>query len=173
MSCQARRPPACRFVAALALLAALLVSRPTAAEELYGRVVRVVDGDTIALLDAGRVEHRLRLSMIDAPEKAQPFGARAKQALSDMCFGKQAKAVIGERDRYGRGVATVTCERTDANEAMVGQGMAWVFRRYVPAGSRLYQAEQEARQARRGLWVDASPVPPWEWRRDVRGGARP
>ena len=155
----------------LAVFALLAASGPLHAAELQGRIVRVIDGDTLSLLDASRVEHRLRLASIDAPEKAQAFGARAKQALSDKCFGKEARATITDHDRYGREVARVSCEGTDAAEAMVRMGMAWVFRRYAQSSSPLYTVENEAHEARRGLWSAPSPVPPWEWRHQASGTA--
>jgi endonuclease YncB( thermonuclease family) len=63
------------------------------------RVVSVADGDTITLLDSNRQQHRIRLAGIDAPEKAQPFGQRSKQHLSELAFGKEAKADCYKVDR--------------------------------------------------------------------------
>lgn len=127
-------------------------------------VIGVTDGDTITALCAGNEQVKVRLAEIDAPEKKQPFGTRSKQALSDLCFGKQAEVVSQTKDRYGRTVARVRCDGQDASEQLVRSGMAWVFDRYVTDRS-LYPLQDEARAARRGLWVDVEPIPPWQWRK--------
>jgi endonuclease YncB( thermonuclease family) len=70
---------------------------------LDGRVVSVADGDTITLLDSNQQQHKIRLAGIDAPEKAQPYGQRSQQQLSELAFGKDAKADCYKVDRYDRG----------------------------------------------------------------------
>jgi micrococcal nuclease len=132
----------------------------------FAAVIGISDGDTLTVLHEQQ-QIKVRLAEIDAPEKAQAFGARAKQSLSDLCFGKQAEVVPQSSDRYGRTVARVRCDGIDANAEQVRRGMAWVFDRYVTDRS-LYALQDEARTARRGLWSDPAPVPPWEWRREWR-----
>ena len=102
---------------------------------------------------------------VDAPEKAQSYGARSKQNLSALCFRRSAEVRPVSLDRYGRTVAHVTCEGHDASAEQVREGMAWVFVRYAAKGSPLYGLERDARASRRGIWADAQPVAPWEWRR--------
>lgn len=99
-----------------------------------------------------------------APEKRQAFGERSKQSLSALCFGQQAVIEDQGRDRYGRVIGRVGCSGIDANAEQVRRGMAWVFDRYA-ADRSLYALQDEAREARRGLWRDSAPVPPWEYRR--------
>lgn len=137
------------------------------AETISGRVVAVHDGDTITVL-IDRRQVKVRLANIDAPESRQPFGTQSKQSLSALCFKKEARLETSGRDRYGRTIATVYCAGTDANAAQVRQGMAWVFDRYASPNSPFYAVQNEARAARRGLWKDPNPVPPWEWRRTRR-----
>ncbi len=134
------------------------------AGDLRGQVVAVADGDTLTVLDAGRRQHRIRLAEIDAPEKRQAFGQRAKQGLSEICYGKEAVIDVATQDRYGRSVGRVSCDGVDANLEMVRRGLAWAYRQYRPS-ARILQAEAAARQARVGLWRDANPAPPWEFRR--------
>ena len=129
------------------------------------RVVAVADGDTLTVLRADRQQLKVRLVEIDAPETGQAFGNRSKQSLSDICFGKAARLEEQGKDRYQRTLARVYCDEVDANSEQVRRGMAWIFTRYAPKDSPLYAVEAEARTARRGLWADAEPVPPWEWRR--------
>ncbi len=81
-----------------------------------------------------------------------------------MCFGKTATLADKGKDRYGRTLARVTCDGIDANAEQVHRGLAWVYDRYV-TDKGLYAVQTEAKAQRRGLWADANPVPPWEWRR--------
>lgn len=140
-----------------------------AAFALEGRVIGVSDGDTISLLDASRTQHKIRLAGIDAPESGQAFGSRAKQTLSDCAFGKQAQIEGSKSDRYGRTVAKVIVNGTDCNLRQIELGMAWHYKKYESEQTKsdriLYATAQNAAMSqRKGLWIDAKPVAPWEWR---------
>jgi len=155
------------------LLAALVLAVTTPAlarqsGEVTGKVVGVADGDTLTVLDATNRQHKVRLAYIDAPEKAQPFGNRAKQKLSDACYGKRANVRVIDTDRFGRAVGEVTCNGVAANRMMVDSGMAWVYVKYAKGQGALVVAEVAARAAKIGLWTDPAPTPPWEFRRDKR-----
>ena len=137
--------------------------------ELKGRVVVVVDGDTLVVLDGGEQQHKVRLAGIDCPERKQPWGQRAKQALSDHVFDNQVTVEWDKVDRYGRTVGKILTDDRDVNLALVRDGMCWWYRKYAGEQSTvdrgLYEAaETAARDKRRGLWTDPDPVPPWEWR---------
>lgn len=153
------------------LLAAIaLLSMPSIAETLTGRVVGISDGDTITVLDAANQQHKIRLSGIDSPEKAQPYGQASKQSLSDQVYDRQVSIETSKRDRYGREIGKVLIAGQDANLEQIKRGMAWHYKQYQneqPLDDRLSytRAEEEARAARRGLWADPEPMPPWEWRR--------
>ena len=134
---------------------------------LFCAVVGISDGDTLTArckTQRAPTTIKVRLAEIDAPEKSQRFGQRSKRHLSDICFRKSAEIKPISTDSYGRIVAHVTCGRIDAGDEQVRAGMAWVFPRYAPRSSALYGVEREARSSRRGLWVDRSPVAPWDWR---------
>lgn len=105
----------------------------------------------------------MRLAEIDAPERRQAFGSRSRQDLASLCFRKAAEVRPTATDGYGRLVARVHCAGSDANAEQVRAGMAWAFTRYLtdPGIAALGAA---AREQRAGLWADARPVPPWEWR---------
>lgn len=134
------------------------------AEEYVGSVVGVTDGDTIKVLTADKLQLKVRLTEIDAPERSQPFGNRAKQSLSEICFNKVAVIDSLGTDRYGRVLGRVTCNGVDANAKMVIDGMAWVYTKYNTDPS-LITYQSKAKVARKGLWQEPNPVPPWEWRR--------
>jgi len=145
------------------------------AETITGRVVGIADGDTVTVLDAQKVQHKIRLAGIDAPEKAQPFGNRSKVSLSDLAFDKMVTVETDKRDRYGREVGKVLVNGRDVNLIQVERGMAWHYKAYEREQSssdrKLYDAaESDAKAARRGLWRDAEPTPPWEFRKAKRGG---
>ena len=130
-------------------------------------VIVIADGDTLTTrceTPTGMENIKVRLAEIDAPEKGQAFGGRSKQHLSDICFDKPAEIKPQTRDRYGRTVARVICDGVDANAEQVRAGMAGVFDKYV-TDRALFAVQDGARTARRGLWVDAAPMPPWEWRK--------
>ena len=114
------------------------------------------------LVDRQKV--RVRLVEIVAPEKDQAFGNRSRQSLSGMCFDKEADVQEKGKDRYGRTLGRVYCNGIDVNAEQVRQGMAWVYDKYVTDHS-LYRLQDAAKAAKRGLWADPNPVPPWEWRR--------
>lgn len=139
------------------------------ATELRARVVGITDGDTITMLTEQRTQIRVRLAEIDAPERRQPFGDRARQMLSELAFERRARIIVTGTDRNGRVIGRVFVNELDVNAEMVRRGGAWVYRRYSndPALLRL---EAEAREARRGFWSlpEVERQPPWEWREDRR-----
>ncbi len=158
----------CWFALCVALLFCAFAFHAHAGSAFEGRVVGVADGDTITVLTDGRESIRIRLAEIDAPEKSQAFGQRSKQSLSDMVFGKTVRVEQQDVDRYGRVVGRVFVGGTDVNAEQVRQGMAWVYRQYL-RDTTLLNVEQEARTARRGLWSDLNPMPPWEYRHGGKG----
>src|SRR5206468_6700975 len=128
---QRRIHPAMVQVAGVALLLAGLLPRPTgAAPEFHGRVVGVADGDTITVLHDGRPE-KLRLYGIDAPEKRQAFGQRAKEFTAGLAFGTTVTVRVRDHDRYRRTVAEVVLpDGRSLNQELVRAGYAWWYRRY-------------------------------------------
>ena len=148
---------------------ALLFTFAVNAETITGQVVGVTDGDTITVLDADKIQHKIRLAGIDAPEKKQAFGNRSKESLSDMVFDKTVNVETEKRDRYGRQIGKVLVNGQDVNLVQVERGMAWFYRQYQreqsPNDRKLYEAAEDAAKAgKRGLWRDAEPVPPWDFR---------
>lgn len=154
------------------LLACLLLWLPTqaGAATLSGKVVKVVDGDTIDILK-NRSTVRIRLNGIDAPERGQAFGNRAKQFVLDVAAQQTVTVEIKDVDRYGRSIGDVFLpDGRNLNREIVAAGYAWWYRKYSKDQS-LGRLEEEARRGRRGLWQDKTPVPPWEWRKVKREGA--
>lgn len=150
----------------LFLITLLLLPGLAGATDITGQVVGVADGDTLTLLTADKTQVKVRLGEIDTPESKQPFGTRAKQMLSDLAFGKEARMVVQDTDRYGRTVGRVYVGSLDVNAELVKQGGAWVYRQYLKDQS-LLTLEAEAKAAKRGLWglPEIERCPPWDWRR--------
>ena len=130
---------------------------------LEGRVVGVHDGDTVTLLMAGNRQIKVRLAQIDAPELDQAFGQQSKQSLSAMVFNKTINVEKETMDKYGRTVGTLFINDLDANKEQIKLGMGWVYRKYLRDQSLLL-IEEAARQAKVGLWADANPMAPWDYR---------
>lgn len=144
-----------------------IASTSARAADLVGVVVGISDGDTVTLLSSEGISYRIRLSEIDAPEKGQPFFKRSKENLANLCFQRRAHLLLSDNDRYGRIIGRLFCDGIDANREQVRTGMAWVYRAYA-RDPDLERLEVLARASRTGLWRDADPIPPWEWRRHQR-----
>lgn len=147
----------------------LLILAPAVQATLTGRVVRVIDGDTVVVLAKAEGTVRLRLSGIDAPELGQPFGQRARQFLASRIAGRVVEISGDTRDRYDRILGTVWADGRDINAELVCGGMAWAYRVRSEAQNPAYlQCENAAREQKKGLWQAPSPVPPWQWRQPLR-----
>ena len=157
-------------MARLARLVALVlcIAAGQAHADFAGRVVGVLDGDTVDVL-VDRTPIRTRLAEIDAPEKAQAFGTRSRQALAAAVFQKSVYVRSASVDRYGRAIGTLLVDGRSVNRMMVEQGMAWVYRAYLVDRS-LLDVEAAARAGRVGRWADPHAVAPWEWRAEKRKG---
>jgi micrococcal nuclease len=148
----------------------LIAASPTYAESIDCRVIGIADGDTFSCLADNREQVRVRLAEIDAPESGQPYGNRARQALSGFIFGKNVTLIVQDRDRYGRTVARVKVANVDVNSEMVRSGAAWAYREYLKDRT-LLNLEAVAKEFKRGLWSlpKAEQKAPWEWRKAKRG----
>ena len=157
----------CRVALLLGLV--LLWAQALPAAEFAGRVVGLADGDTLTVREDDGVAVRIRLWGIDAPEKGQAYSNVSRRYLASLAFGKRVRVLARDQDRYGRTVAEIILpDGLNANQEMVRAGYAWWFRRYAPYDRVLEQLETEARNARRGLWADPQPLPPWDYRRMQR-----
>ena len=177
------------LVATVALLSAAAAATVGAAPRvLEARVIAVADGDSITVLDSNRLEHRVRLAGIDAPEYGQPFSDQSRRSLSRAVLGKDVRLEWSKRDAYGRFVAKVwvapaeapcaaqPCPTTlDVALAQLTVGQAWHFKEYEHEQSeedrhRYAFAEDEARARKAGLWRDPNSVPPSAWRGGLEHG---
>lgn len=163
---------AIRFQAILLLLAlafSSLADEPKVIEEFAGKVIGVTDGDTIKVL-VDKMPKTVRLEGIDAPEAKQSFGNKSKQALSKLVAGKTVRILVTGTDKYKRTLGKVEIEGVDVNAQMIEDGWAWHYKKYN-SEMRLSKLEEQAKTAKKGLWAEENPLPPWEFRaRQKTGG---
>jgi len=148
--------------------AALMCSNALAnAEGFTGKVIAVMDGDTLMVMRDGHPA-KVRLAEIDAPENSQPFGPASRKSLADMVKGKQVQVESRAVDDYGRLVAMIRIGKLSVNHEQVRHGMAWEYSRFH-SNRELMALQHEAQQARRGLWAEEGPVEPSKWRKQHPG----
>ena len=145
--------------------------------DITAKVQRVVDGDTIHVIDTSGQKFKVRLIGIDAPEKNQLFGLASTYHLSEILLNKwvllESKTKKGKPysvDRYNRVLAKIMLHDKDINLLQVSSGYAWHFKRYQkqqsPSDRESYsQAELSAKKNKLGLWKEKKPIAPWKWRK--------
>lgn len=130
---------------------------------LVGTVTGITDGDTVTLLWHNQT-YRIRLNGIDCPERGQAYWKAAKEFIAHLIFSKSVSVHVVDIDRYGRYVGDIYLGNLYINAEIVRAGYAWHYKKYSD-DSELARCEIEARKKRKGLWQDAHPIPPWEFRR--------
>lgn len=145
------------------------------ADTVSGRLGRVMDGDSFFVV-AGTARYEVRIAAIDAPEHSQPYSRVARDHITRLMRGRFIVVDYYRRDRYGRLLGTVSADGVDVGLEQLAAGLAWHETRYLaeqaPQLAQRYAAAQaRARAERRGLWRQARPTPPWEWRRRHPRGA--
>ncbi|MCS3679271.1 endonuclease YncB(thermonuclease family) [Salinibacter ruber] len=133
------------------------------------RVLEVTDGDTFGVRRSIGGIVTIRLHGVDAPESAQPYGRAATRAARRYVGGKDVRVAVEEIGRYGRAVARIEARGGDLGALLIGDGLAWHYREYAPNETEYARLQKQARGASRGLWSQASPVPPWAWRDRTSG----
>ena len=141
-------------------------------DSFEAQCVKVYDGDTIEVMAGGPKSLRVRLQAIDCPEKGQPFSNVARKRTRELVEGKRVRVEVRDRDQYDRLVARIYIDDRDLSKQLISEGLAWHYTRYS-SELALGKAQREARKARRGLWQDPDPEPPWEFRRSMRNRASP
>ena len=145
--------------------------------DFNAQVVRIVDGDTIQVIDSNGIKFKIRLLGIDTPELKQRFGYESSLSLKKIIDGK-AVIIISKTEknkpytlgRYKRIIGKIILNGKDINLEMVQKGMAWHYKKYIKSQNvedrqSYNNAEQDARLNKIGLWSDVNPVAPWEWRK--------
>jgi endonuclease YncB( thermonuclease family) len=134
---------------------------PTPPAVAWWRCIGVTDGDTLTCLDETGRQQKLGLAGIDAPEPGQPYGREARESLAEVVFGKRIAVAVSGRDAAGQAIGQVSVDGRDVSAWLVAEGAAWAD---PTTGSSLMPEQQQAQQARKGLWSEETPQPPWEFR---------
>lgn len=129
-------------------------------------VVKVVDGDTLAVLMNGK-SVTLRLIGLDTPETVDPrkpvqcFGKAASDKAKELLSGKTVHLEMdpsqGELDKYGRTLAYVfLSDGTLFNKYMIAEGYGHEYTYNLPYKYQtgFKAAEKTAREEKKGLWAD-------------------
>ncbi len=157
----------------VSLSALLLLTSPTFAAppvtetRLTLKVTSVHDGDTFTGINEANEQVKIRLDAVDAPELSQPHGQASRKALGDKVFGTVVTVITKKHDRYGRTIGHVLIDKRDVNLELLEDGAVWHYEAY-DHNKRLREAEASARSSKKGLWRDANPVAPWDWRKTER-----
>lgn len=135
-----------------------------------GKVVSVADADTVTILGSNNKHYKIRLQGIDAPEKKQNYGAQCKDKLAALVLNRRVDVEAYKKDRYQRIVAKILLDDQDMALELIRQGCGWHYKAYADEQSwrdqRNYAAaEKQARNSKLGLWRDARPQAPWDYRR--------
>ena len=141
--------------------------QPDPHQRLHGKVTRVADGDTITLWADGK-KTKVRLQGIDCPEQDQLFGKQASHFLRDLILNREVEVQPLGQDSYGRVLGEVFYSGKNLNKELLKQGYAWWYQTYAKDRRDYRDLEQEARNAKRGLWSDPQAIPPWEFRKNKR-----
>lgn len=140
------------------------IRAPEPPSSLNVKVSRVVEGDIVEVTDTMGKDHVVRLRGVDAPEPDQPYGAGAVRCLNELVAGKVVRMSSDMRNRDGMLVSELYLDSAPVSKMLVERGCVWWDQASAPYDLPLGHIENSARKARRGLWVDRRPVPPWEWR---------
>lgn len=172
-------------ICGVVLLWTIFFALPAWAKEplriIDGVVVKVVDGDTITV-DSGGTRVKVRLDGIDAPETekinrkteavtkpGQPYGEEALRALADKVSNQSVRLEVLAIDKYRRSVSMVWLGDRNINREMVQEGWAWAYRKYLDRSNKYFLDDEGiARSEKRGIWQEADPEPPWEFRERTR-----
>jgi len=157
------------FARTLVAAALFIPTGPVAAQiepgqSFTGKIEEVTDGDTFDIRRSIGGQVTVRLFGVDAPESSQPYGTAATRAARRIIDGSSVRVAVEDVGRYGRAVARIEVGGGDLSEMMVRRGYGWHYGHYAPDATELARLERQARNAKRGLWKQATPIPPWEWR---------
>ena len=148
------------IIGVAALLALPAIAGPPGDPEnrtVTGTCIKVVDGDTI-VVKCDKRQMTVDLAGIDAPELGQPWGKEVRSFVRDMVEGSQITVEVIEAGETG-GTARVLIAGQDLSRLLAERGLAW-----ATAGGGLEDLTEKAKSAPCGLWLDAQPVPPWQFR---------
>jgi endonuclease YncB( thermonuclease family) len=135
-------------------------------ETIQGKAVTILDGDTIDVLSADQKLVRIRLDSIDAPEKSQPFGQKAKETLTTWVGNQPVRVEVKSKDKYGRMIGVVYLENVNINRTLVQKGLAFAYEPFLK-DEEILKIQAKAQAEHVGIWSipDGQIVKPWDYRK--------
>lgn len=132
-------------------------------EVLSGKVVTVIDGNTVEVLANDNETYKIMLHGIDCPELNQEYGDAAKRYLERLLDGREVTMEVVGKNRYGVRQAIIMIEDLDPRFELLKAGLAWTSETNpIP---ELEAVKEKARDKGKGLWKEDDPTPPWIYRR--------
>lgn len=154
-----------RMRISVALALTLVSSIVFAENELTGKVVSVIDGNTVELVTDESESYKILLFGIDSPELGQEYGDKAHQLLQKMILDKKVNVKIQGKDRWGNRLGIVLIEGIlDPRLELLRAGLAWTAEK--DPIQELESIKEKAREKGKGLWKEKDPTPPWTYRRE-------
>ncbi len=142
-----------------------LVSILATANDIKGKVVKVIDGNTLQVMDRDGKTFNLLLAGIDCPELEQAYGKEARLCLLKLTLGKQVDVKILGNDRLGNAVAELLVNgKRDPRIQLLNEGLAWTTEKAPKSDLESLRATAQAKK--KGLWKQENPTPPWVYRRE-------
>ena len=142
------------------------------AKTITGKVTRVLDGDTINIVDENNTEYRVRFQAVDAPEHYQDFGDASRKHLHSLIYGKTIQVKVDKIDHHDRVVGRIWLGKRDIEQEMLEAGLVWHYVKFNKE-AKLAEAQKKAQEAKLGIWSKPNPTPPWEWRYQQRKKQHP
>ena len=133
-------------------------------EPVDAYVLKIVDGDTIHATINDEIV-KMRLAFIDCPERNQPLGSEATEALKEEILDRTVKVHIFNFDRYGRAITEIIANNYSVNLKLVMDGKCFVYRRYAKGMIEYFNAETSARSQKKGVHSTDDFIKPWDWRK--------
>ncbi len=146
-----------------AILGLFLSSVVLAKEMISGKVVTVIDGNTLEVYTSENETYKIFLFGIDSPELGQEYGEKAKRFLEKLILDKSVSVEIQGKDRLGNRLGVLLIEGKDPREQLLEEGLAWTAERQPI--QEFEEIKEKARQKNKGLWKEQEPTPPWTFRR--------
>ena len=152
-------------ILALIVVASSVVSAVGNGNEFKGKVVEVIDGNTLKVVSTENETYRIVLLGIDCPELGQKYGDKARKCLEKLALRKNVTVQLHSKDRWGNYIAVITTtkENLDPRFQLLEEGLAWTSE--TEPQPELESTRTLAREKGKGIWKEKQPTPPWEFRK--------
>jgi endonuclease YncB( thermonuclease family) len=150
----------------LCIVVGILISNSLRAQQDFtGKVITVIDGNTVEVSSQDNETHKILLVGIDSPELDQEYGDQAKKFLEKLILNKNVAVQFKGKDRLGNRLAVIMINgKNDPRVELLKEGLAWTAEKNPSEDLEPYKTW--AQRKGRGLWKQENPVPPWTYRRN-------